>query len=165
MFFIRPRRVWGARKPRTPLQRDPWHRGVRIVVHHTADNGPTRDRIFEECAHLRAMQYFHQNVRGWSDIGYNYLIMPSGRVYEGRGYGIRGAHVLGHNADSCGIAFVGTYTTREPVRAQVAAYYQLVKRLANHGAVFTGTVGHGDLMATACPGDGVRRALMLRASR
>lgn len=160
-FFVRPRRVWGARRPAAPVTRDPWHNGVRVVVHHTADHGPARNRIYEECAHLRAMQYFHQRVRGWNDIGYNYIIMPSGRVYEGRGFGVRGAHVAGHNTDSCGISFAGTYTDRQPSAAAVRAFRNLLARLEAKGARVTDVVPHRALGSTACPGDGVIEALKL----
>lgn len=161
MFYIRGRKLWGAQKPRTAPTRDDWEGGVKLVVHHTADAGPGKNTIFNERRHLQAMQRFHQKVRGWSDIGYNYIIMPSGRVYEGRGYGVRGAHVAGHNTNSCGVSFVGTYTHQQPSAAAVKAFHQLKQRLAHRGARFTGVVGHGDLMPTACPGAGVRRALKL----
>ena len=31
-------------------------------------------------------------VPEWSDIGYNFIVGEDGNVYEGRGWGIRGAH-------------------------------------------------------------------------
>ena len=139
------------------------------MVHHTADNGPKKNTRYREAEHLRAMQYFHQNVRGWSDIAYNYLIMPSGRVYEGRGFGVRPAGAATDtqewNTDSIHVSFVGTYETKEPSEKAVASYHALRKRLRAQGAKFDNTVGHGDLMPTSCPGKGVRRALGLRKPR
>lgn len=163
-FYIRGRHLWNARDARSGLTRDNWKDGVTVVVHHTADayRGGSFD---DEVEHLRAMQHFHQRVRGWSDIGYNYVIFPSGRVFEARGFGVRGAHVLNHNTDSCGISFVGDYTHREPTPAAVQAYAQLRQRLTAHGARLTRTYAHGDLMSTACPGRGVRQAINLPQRR
>ena len=45
--------------------------------------------------------------RGWSDIGYHYLVYLDGTVHEGRPVEIPGAHTKGQNKDSIGIAYVG----------------------------------------------------------
>lgn len=161
MFWIRGRRLWGARKPKQRPTRDNWTNGVDMVLHHSADAGPRSNRIRDERRYLQAIQTFHMQSRGWADIGYNYAVMPSGRVYELRGFGVRGAHVAMQNTDKCGVLFPGTYTTAEPTPQAVRAYWQLRRRLAVHGARIRRTVGHGDLMATTCPGNGVREAVGL----
>lgn len=45
--------------------------------------------------------------RGWSDIGYHWVIRRDGRVEQGRPEARAGAHVRGHNANSIGICLVG----------------------------------------------------------
>ena len=45
--------------------------------------------------------------RGWSDIGYQYVVYLDGTVHEGRNVDISGAHCVDHNAHSIGIAYVG----------------------------------------------------------
>ena len=45
--------------------------------------------------------------RGWSDIGYHYLVYLDGTVHEGRPMEIQGAHTKGQNKNSIGIAYVG----------------------------------------------------------
>ena len=45
--------------------------------------------------------------RGWSDIGYLYVIRRSGGVETGRGVLEAGAHVRGYNNKSVGICLVG----------------------------------------------------------
>ena len=45
--------------------------------------------------------------RGWSDIGYHYLVYLDGTVHEGRPVEIQGAHTKGQNKNSIGIAYVG----------------------------------------------------------
>jgi peptidoglycan hydrolase-like protein with peptidoglycan-binding domain len=42
-------------------------------------------------------------ARGWSDIGYHYLVYPDGRVMLGRPVGQVGSHVAGHNTGTIGV--------------------------------------------------------------
>lgn len=48
---------------------------------------------------------------GWDDIGYNFLVGDDGNIYEGRGWGIKGAHSPKYNANSLGICFIGNFTS------------------------------------------------------
>ena len=45
--------------------------------------------------------------RGFSDIGYHYLIGIDGKIHEGRNVNISGAHTAGYNAHSIGVCYVG----------------------------------------------------------
>ena len=63
---------------------------------------------------------------GWWDIGYNFLIGEDGRVYEGRGWDAVGAHTLGYNSVSIGIAFIGDFRGRSPNAAAIRASLQLI---------------------------------------
>ena len=45
--------------------------------------------------------------RGWSDIGYHYLIGLDGTIHLGRPVIKQGAHTKGENKTSIGIAYVG----------------------------------------------------------
>ena len=45
--------------------------------------------------------------RGWSDIGYHFVIYRDGTVMLGRSIALVGAHCLGHNANSVGICYIG----------------------------------------------------------
>ena len=45
--------------------------------------------------------------RGFSDIGYHYVIYRDGTVHKGRDESISGAHCLGHNTISIGICYIG----------------------------------------------------------
>lgn len=49
----------------------------------------------------------HVQGRGWSDIGYHYLIYLDGTIHKGRPTTKVGAHCLGHNATSIGVCYVG----------------------------------------------------------
>lgn len=45
--------------------------------------------------------------KGWSDIGYHYVIYLDGSIHEGRPVTRAGAHVRGFNKNSIGITYVG----------------------------------------------------------
>ena len=68
---------------------------------------------------LRGIYAYHVKARGWSDIGYNYLVDRFGRIWEGRYGGVDravvGAHTLGFNSDSFAASAIGNYQTAHPV--------------------------------------------------
>lgn len=70
-----------------------------IAVHCTA-TPEGRDYTVEQIRrdHLK---------RGFSDVGYHYIVYRDGTVHLGRDVNIAGAHVSGHNPYSIGIAYVG----------------------------------------------------------
>lgn len=162
MFFIRGRQVWGAKPPKTSPTHDNWRDGVTVVVHHTAGGMPRTE--MQEHAELRSIQRMHQWARDWNDIGYNYAIAPSGRVYEGRGWGVRGAHTENHNTDTIGISFLGNYDAQPPSRRALVAYRLLLRRLRKRGARIQRITGHRFMpgQSTACPGRHLVKALRLR---
>ena len=136
---------WGAAPARgsTPLQPS---RVTRFVLHHTTGTyaGPQT---------VRNIQAFHQGPqRGWADVGYNFLISPSGTVYEGRGWSVQGAHARGFNATSIGVAFIGD--GRQPVPDAVKfAVLRLAEEADRRFGRRLDRVGHRDVGSTACPGD------------
>lgn len=97
MDIIR-RSAWSAVPSRGPATRVTWGPDKPLWVHYSAGDPPPDDRA-AEAATVQAIQRFHMGPsRGWNDIGYSYLVAPSGRVYEGRGWGVMGAHSPGNNS-------------------------------------------------------------------
>ena len=126
---IVPRASWGAdesivRSP--PRYADAIH---FAIVHHTA--GSNTYSQADAAAVVRGIELYHVQGNGWNDIGYNLLIDRFGTVYEGRAGGIDrnviGAHALGFNTGSVGIALIGTYGSTAPSTAALDA---LAKTLA-----------------------------------
>ena len=72
---------------------------TKIIIHCTA-TPEGRDVSVDE------IRQWHLD-RGWSDIGYHYVIDINGHLKEGRPVKRSGAHVKGHNRGSIGIAYVG----------------------------------------------------------
>ncbi len=50
---------------------------------------------------------YHVSGRGYDDVGYNYIIEPTGKLREGRPLHIAGAHTLGYNGTHIGICVIG----------------------------------------------------------
>ena len=70
-----------------------------IIVHCTA----TPEGRIETVESVRNMH----KARGFSDIGYHYLIGLNGERWEGGNVNLIGAHCEGHNINSIGVCYVG----------------------------------------------------------
>jgi N-acetylmuramoyl-L-alanine amidase len=125
---IVPRLSWGADES---IRRGPpsYAADLRFaIVHHTA--GRNDYSRAEAAAIVKGIQLFHVQGNGWNDIGYNFLVDRFGTVYEGRFGGIDrnvvGAHALGFNTGSVGIALLGTYGNTAPSVAAQNAIARLI---------------------------------------
>ncbi|OKK16663.1 N-acetylmuramoyl-L-alanine amidase [Streptomyces sp. CB00455] len=96
-------------------------------VHHSAsgNNYACKDAP----AVLRSLYRYHVVSSGWRDLGYNFAVDKCGTVYEGRAGGVSkavlGAHTMGFNTDSMGIAVIGSYSATTPPKAAVDAIARL----------------------------------------
>lgn len=70
-----------------------------IIVHCTATPEG------RECSVAEIRQW--HKARGFTDIGYHYVVHLDGTVEEGRNVDISGAHCTGHNTHSIGVVYVG----------------------------------------------------------
>ncbi|MER7625509.1 N-acetylmuramoyl-L-alanine amidase [Streptomyces sp. NPDC126503] len=105
---------------------------------------------------LRGIYRYHVLSSGWRDVGYNFAIDKCGTIYEGRAGGVAkpvlGAHTLGFNTNSMGVAVLGSYGSSTPPAAVVTAVARLTAwKLGLHGINPKGTVtlvsGGGNLYA------------------
>jgi hypothetical protein len=111
----------------------------KLIVHHT----DTQNNDPNPAATIRSIYYYHAVTQGWGDVGYNFLIDESGRIYEGRhtidyppgaspteedsrGYGVTAAHASGYNSGTVGIALLGTLSTQDATPAARAALEKLL---------------------------------------
>lgn len=136
-------------------------------VHHTVNaNDYTKEQV---PGILRSIYAYHTKSRGWSDVGYNYLVDRFGRIWEGRAGGVErpvvGAHTLGYNDYSFAMSAIGNFDVKKPSSAMVQAYGALFAwKLSLHGVsaaspqqvvgskTFQAINGHRDAGSTACPG-------------
>ena len=99
------RNEWGARSPTHDYSPHPYY--IKLTLHHAA--GFSADNIDEGKEQLRAIQDLHQFVRGWSDIGYHFVVDKAGNIYQGRPETVIGAHVLDNNTGNIGVCVLGCY--------------------------------------------------------
>ncbi|XP_056622222.1 peptidoglycan recognition protein 5 [Triplophysa dalaica] len=152
-----PRSGWKAVNPRSRTEmKGP---AQTVIVHHTALWSCVQSR--DSLSQLAHIQNMHMHERGFDDIGYNFLISGDGTVYEGRGWGVVGAHAKAHNFDSVGIAFMGNFNDEMPTCASLTALQGLlhVGQLSGHFRNDFVLVGHRDVGKTECPGEHLYSAL------
>ena len=110
---------------------------TRFALHHSAGSEGS-----DPAATVRAIFAYHTQANGWNDIGYNFLVDSSGRVYEGRysraynpgetvtgediqGRGVTGAHTEMNNSGTVGVVVLGDFRSASPTRAAVSAVEQI----------------------------------------
>ncbi|GAB3209828.1 hypothetical protein GCM10027294_25770 [Marinactinospora endophytica] len=141
MVDIISRSQWGARAPRS-RQTVSWSARTEFVVHYSA--GPPSQTP-------RQIQAFHMDSNGWSDVGYNFLVDTDGKVYEGRGWLVVGAHAAPRNTQGIGVCFIGGNGDATPAaRNAIRALYDEANRKAGRTLAIR---GHRDINSTSCPGD------------
>ncbi|GAA4275155.1 hypothetical protein GCM10022258_44510 [Aquimarina gracilis] len=139
---------------------------THLIVHHEFGSNTSSDWA----ARVRAVQNFHINGNGWSDIGYNFLVDPNGVIYEGRAGGDNaiGAHFCGRNRNTMGVCMLGDYSSVTPTTATQNSLKRLLAWKADKeninplGSSFHYSVnralthisGHRDAGCSACPGNG-----------
>ena len=78
---------------------------------------------------------------GFSDIGYSWLIGEDGAAYEGRGWGVVGAHTRGYNSNSYAFSVMGNFMNRNPNAAALRAVRNIiacgVARVSQRNDTFT----------------------------
>jgi hypothetical protein len=106
----------------------------KLIVHHTASANRPKD----PAAVVRETYAYHTVTRGYTDIGYNFMIDHKGRIYEGRfarnyasgeiitgedakGWGVVGGHTKDNNAGACGVCLIGDFDTGSPTDAAIAS--------------------------------------------
>ncbi len=101
--------------------------------------------------------------RGWSGIGYHYVVLLDGTVQAGRPLDRVGAHVEGHNVGTVGICYIGGMTADAKLpkdtrtAAQKAALMGLCKDLIGKYRTIRKVSGHNQYADKACPSFDVRK--------
>jgi len=109
-------------------------RNINKAVVHCTGSDEKKDSSFERVKLLHtgnkktpiSWGKYQTFCRGWSDIGYNFLIMNDGEILPGRPIHKKGAHCKGHNHDSIGICLIGN---KEFSKEQFESYKKLKEEL------------------------------------
>ena len=151
-----------------------------VTVHHTA--GTNDYTCAESAAIVRGIYEYHAVTLKWGDVGYHVLVDRCGNRFEGRTDGLDhhviGAHAMGFNRHTFGVAMIGDFSSVAPSRQAVAAAGASAGwKLRQAGVPVDGTTelisgggrnslfppgeavvlptvfAHRDVGRTACPGD------------
>lgn len=151
MTVVIPRQTWAPRHPNgcATIGTQEWvNAGKELWLHHSVTNPPGPDATLEQdCAHMREFEAIGHNRYGCG-ISYTWVVMPSGRVFQGHDVDRQGTHTYGRNNRSRAICLAGNYHVNELPQRMHNAVARLLREL---GAILDG--GHRDVFATACPGD------------
>jgi uncharacterized protein with LGFP repeats len=173
------RAEWGADENLMKWPPQPAEPSKAVVIHHTAESNDYRCEQSAEI--VRAMYHYHAVQLQWGDIGYHVLADKCGTLFEGRtgalDQHVIGAHVLGFNRSTYGVAMMGNHDTVSPTPATLESVAAVTAwklgsvnvpaqggtTLVSEGgkgskhppgtAVPLPTIfGHRDVSNTACPG-------------
>lgn len=127
---------------------------INEIIVHCSDTPAGKDFTVEDIRRWHTLP--PPKGRGWSDIGYHYVIYRDGTVHNGRDVDLIGAHCTNHNAHSIGVCYiggraaVGTSPKDTRTAAQRMTLKELLielKRLYPNAKIY----GHRDFAAKACP--------------
>lgn len=119
-----------------------------IIIHCTATPEGREVKMSE-------IRQWHK-ARGFSDVGYHYVIHLDGTIEPGRDVDLVGAHCTGHNTCSIGVCYVGgmdaqnknpkdTRTIKQ--KKALRTLLEFLKELYPHARIY----GHRDFANKACP--------------
>lgn len=122
---IIPRAKWGARHGRgSDVSGNlPWG---EVVAHTEAVTRSPTSSPETEAQWVRNVERYHAVDRGWTGIGYSFLIGPSGAIFEGRGWGRSGAHTESRNSTAAGVCFLGHGDNQPATEAQWSSFRWLI---------------------------------------
>lgn len=129
-----------------------------LIVHHSAT---------PQTVTMEDIRVWHR-ARGWSDIGYHYVIEGNGALRVGRSFWAMGAHAGGFNRETLGLCIVGdnTNAARRWIGTQLETAREVVKALEMLFPAIH-VYGHNEVgtTKTACPGmsgDDLREILKVK---
>ena len=91
--------------------------------------------------------------RGWTKIGYHFVVLLDGKIEEGRAIIEVGAHAEGYNQNAIGVCYIGGANGEDTrTEAQKKALLALIKDLKAKYPSIKQVLGHKDTGSTkACP--------------
>jgi N-acetylmuramoyl-L-alanine amidase len=124
----------------------------KIIIHYT-------ETVEHQDFDIDDVREWH-TLRGFSDIGYHFLIKLDGTVQFGRQIDLVGAHCHGQNYDSIGVCYVGgkctdgtLADTRTPEQMKsLETTIAFIRSVYGYIPCF----GHNDYSEKVCPGYNVK---------
>lgn len=144
------RLTWDSIFPTSATSLKKTKRKINLIVVHCTATEEGKDYSVEW------IRKVHKS-KGYSDIGYHYVIYRDGSLHVGRNINLVGAHARGFNTASIGVVYVGgcprgdlkhNKDTRTPQQKETLLHLlKDLRKMYPHARI----VGHKDLNATGCP--------------
>jgi len=157
-MILMNRSAWHARNPISQAVDQP---GAlpKVYIHHTAGYYPKT--VAEEITQMQTLERISLDTKGYSDITYNWLIGPTGTVYEGRGLNKKSAATNDQNDVSRSVCIMGNYQNDPYTMMIEDSIVDIIDYMVLHDNLQAANgltiLGHREnplhLGATACPGD------------
>lgn len=141
----------------------PTMRKIDKIIIHCSATPENRDIKTE------TIRSWHVKGRGWSDIGYHFVIELDGAVKNGRALHKMGAHTKGENAHSIGVCYVGGVDKQNNAKdtrtdAQKESMNKLIASLIDEYPEAS-VHGHNEFSAKACPSFDVQKEFAVRTAK
>ncbi|MFJ4908460.1 peptidoglycan-binding protein [Streptomyces sp. NPDC093249] len=140
------RAQWGAKPWAGTPNSVPLRSRTEFFIHYDGATPVSRTGH----AIMRAIEAGHR-AQGWSGVGYNWVVDQAGTIYEGRGWGLQGAHCPDHNVSGLGVQ-IAIGGNQKPSPKALAAARALYDEACRKTGRTLARKGHKDGIATACPG-------------
>ncbi|MEK7578683.1 MAG: peptidoglycan recognition family protein [Patescibacteria group bacterium] len=122
----------------------------RIIWHHSADpsTGHQADKINQD--HKKKWNY--KSILGYYG-GYHILIETDGTIFRYRADNEIGAHDMGENINSLGVALAGNFNLTHPTREQEISFVKVIRDwISKYNITMERVDPHRMDDATDCPG-------------
>lgn len=151
---------WNSRDWRPMTRQDP-DQIREAFIHHTTDTRAEGvDTLTEQKAAMRAIRDFHMDVRGYSFIGYGFVVFQAfgerkeARAFQARPLTFVPAAQLAHNTNTAPICVFGNFQRDDGVKADtIECIVGILERLKHRHPRLAVVGGHRDVVQTSCPGD------------
>lgn len=127
-----------------------------IHIHHTAEPNKGNYKGLET---IESIYRYHTRTRGWSDIGYHWIVSPEGKIWAGRDPNRDPASIKNYNSEAIAIALIGNFDVEILEEPQKTTALELIRFLltifqldAQRSVLF-----HKEKSVTACPGRNIKK--------
>lgn len=122
---------------------------VKYIILHCTDTRPTLS------VDVDTIDVWHRS-RGFDCCGYHYVIGVDGKIEIGRDIHCVGAHALGYNNCSIGVAYVGGrdvngHPADTRTFAQKVAIAWVIRDILQYYPDIRQVIGHNDVSTKVCP--------------
>ncbi len=162
---IVPRSAWTRTQPLQTRETFMMNGVTRITVHHDAIPSSGISSTADAARRLNSVRNGHLQ-RNMIDIGYHYVIDPSGRVWEARPVRYQGGHVHDQNEHNLGVMVMGHFDQQAPSPQSVAALDAfLAQQMHRFNVPIHRVYTHQEIGQSRCPGRNMQAHMVRTRSR